>query len=108
MSDEDSMTVDEIERASTLDDAERAELQNPGYEIFIAALSILSIVNLLLMTLVDDKNLDYVLLDHERAPEPDPVHGLLRAVQDGRVPVRLLLPQLRLGRPAGQRPRRRS
>lgn len=62
MSDDRSMTVDEIERASTLDDAERAELQNPGYEIFIAALSILSILNLLIAAIVDDKNLDYVLL----------------------------------------------
>ncbi len=62
MSDGRSQTADEIEQGSTLDDAERAELQNPGYEIFIAALSILSILNLVFMTFVDDKNLDFVLL----------------------------------------------
>jgi voltage-gated potassium channel len=62
VSDGRSQTVDEIEQGSTLDEAERAELQNPGYEIFIAALSILSIVNLVLVTLVHDANLDYVLL----------------------------------------------
>lgn len=40
---------------------ERAGLKNPGYEIFIAALSILSIVNLVLILIVRDANLDYVL-----------------------------------------------
>ena len=49
MADERGASADKIERESSLDDSERAELQNPGYEIFIAALSILSIVNLVLM-----------------------------------------------------------
>jgi voltage-gated potassium channel len=40
---------------------ERAGLKNPGYEIFIGALSILSIVNLLLIFIVQDQSLDYVL-----------------------------------------------
>jgi voltage-gated potassium channel len=40
---------------------ERAGLKNPGYEIFIAALSILSIVNLLLIWILRDQDLDYVL-----------------------------------------------
>ena len=40
---------------------ERAGLSNPGYEIFIAALSILSIVNLVLIFVVQDEALDYVL-----------------------------------------------
>lgn len=40
---------------------ERAGLTNPGYEIFIAALSILSIVNLVLILVVRDESLDYVL-----------------------------------------------
>ena len=62
MTDEHRMSVAEIEQSSSLDEAERAELQNPGYEIFIAALSILSIVNLLLIAFVHDQNLDYVLL----------------------------------------------
>ena len=37
-------------------------LKSPGYEIFIALLSILSIVNLVLMYVVHDQNLDYVLM----------------------------------------------
>ena len=37
-------------------------LKNPGYEIFIALLSILSIFNLVLMYVVQDPNLDYVLM----------------------------------------------
>ncbi len=41
--------------------ARRRELKNPGYEIFIAALSILSIVNLVLLILVKDEKLDTVL-----------------------------------------------
>ena len=36
-------------------------LKNPGYEIFIGALSILSILNLVLMYVVTDQALDYVL-----------------------------------------------
>jgi voltage-gated potassium channel len=40
---------------------ERAGLKNPGYEIFIAALSILSIVNLVLILIVQDQSMDYVL-----------------------------------------------
>ena len=39
-----------------------SELKNPGYEIFIAALSILSIVNLVLLYLVQSQTLDYVLM----------------------------------------------
>ena len=34
---------------------ERAGLKNPGYEIFIGALSILSIVNLVLVFIVQDQ-----------------------------------------------------
>jgi voltage-gated potassium channel len=40
---------------------ERAGLKNPGYEIFIAALSVLSIVNLVLVFVIQDQDLDYVL-----------------------------------------------
>lgn len=40
---------------------EKAGLKNPGYEIFIAALSVLSIVNLVLILIVQDESLDYVL-----------------------------------------------
>ena len=39
----------------------RPELKNPGYEIFIAALSILSIINLVLLYVVQDSSLDSVL-----------------------------------------------
>jgi voltage-gated potassium channel len=37
-------------------------LKNPGYEIFIALLSILSIVNLALIIVIQDQALDYVLM----------------------------------------------
>ena len=40
---------------------EKAGLRNPGYEIFIGLLSILSIVNLVLMVLVKDQTLQIVL-----------------------------------------------
>lgn len=49
--------------AAAIDAAEeQAGLRNPGYEIFIALLSVLSIVNLALLYLVHDQNLDYVLM----------------------------------------------
>jgi hypothetical protein len=38
------------------------ELKNPGYELFVAAVSLLSIVNLLLLYVVRDESLDTVLL----------------------------------------------
>jgi hypothetical protein len=41
---------------------DRKELKDPGYEIFIGALSILSIVNIVLLYAISDKNLDTVLL----------------------------------------------
>jgi voltage-gated potassium channel len=47
---------DEALRASA-----RPELKNPGYEIFIAGLSILSIVNLVLLYVLQDAALDSVL-----------------------------------------------
>lgn len=40
---------------------ERAGLRNPGYEIFIGMLSILSILNLVLLLVVKDQDLQYVL-----------------------------------------------
>ena len=40
---------------------ERAGLKNPGYEIFIGLLSILSIFNLVLLFVVQDTDLQYVL-----------------------------------------------
>jgi voltage-gated potassium channel len=55
------MTSAEIEATTTLDEAERAELKNPGYELFVAGLSLLSIVNLGLLIVVKDDSLDYVL-----------------------------------------------
>jgi voltage-gated potassium channel len=41
--------------------ASRGELKDTGYEIFIAALSLLSIVNLVLVWLITDEALEYVL-----------------------------------------------
>ena len=41
---------------------ERHELKDVGYELFVAAVSVLSIVNLLLMYVVTDQSLDTVLL----------------------------------------------
>ena len=38
------------------------ELKDTGYEIFIGILSVLSIVNLVLLSAIDDTNLDTVLL----------------------------------------------
>jgi voltage-gated potassium channel len=58
---DEKMTRAEIESTTTLDDAERAELKNPGYELFVAGLSLLSIVNLGLLIVVKDDSLDYVL-----------------------------------------------
>ncbi len=52
----------DAEGRGNLDDAESAELQSPGYEIFIALLSILSIVNLVLIYAIDDEALNYVVL----------------------------------------------
>ncbi len=40
---------------------EKAGLRNPGYEIFMAALSVLSIVNLILAWFIEDESLDYVI-----------------------------------------------
>lgn len=55
-------TTDEVEEESTLDEAERKELQNPGYELFVAALSILSILNIILVEVISAEDLQYVLL----------------------------------------------
>ena len=46
---------------AAIDAAEERRAENPGYEIFIAALSVLSIVNLVLMYVVKDEDLDTVL-----------------------------------------------
>lgn len=55
-----SHPVNEASKAGA--DAERPSgLKNPGYEIFIAGLSILSIVNLILIYVVQDAALDTVL-----------------------------------------------
>ena len=56
------ITTADIEASTTLDEAERAELKNPGYELFVAGLSLLSIVNLLLLVVIDEAALQYVLL----------------------------------------------
>jgi voltage-gated potassium channel len=42
-------------------DERRSELKNTGYEIFIAVLSVLSIVNIILMYAIADENLDTVI-----------------------------------------------
>jgi hypothetical protein len=43
------------------DDRKRKELRNPGYEIFIGILSILSMLNVILLYVVADPNLDTVI-----------------------------------------------
>ena len=82
--------------------AQRKELKNTGYEIFIGILSILSIVNLVLLYAIKDESLDTVLFV---------MNGLLSAHLPGRLHLsavhrrvegRLLLPPVRLGRPARQ------
>lgn len=55
-------TSADIEAGTTLDEHERAELKNPGYELFVAALSVLSIVNLGLIYVVRNESLDYILM----------------------------------------------
>ena len=42
-------------------DVPRGELKNPGYEIFIAVLSVLTIVNLVLVYVADDPGIQDVL-----------------------------------------------
>ncbi len=59
----------------------RNELKNTGYEIFIAILSVLSIVNIVLMYAVDDDNLDTVILA---------MNGLLSGIFLGDFAYRLL------------------
>jgi voltage-gated potassium channel len=49
------------EQTTAPEEDEDGGLRNPGYEIFIAALSVLSIVNLILMYAFRDEQLDYVL-----------------------------------------------
>lgn len=51
----------EVAGSTTSPHLDRRELRNPGYEIFIAALSILSIVNLVLALVITDTSLDSVL-----------------------------------------------
>ncbi|HET7799719.1 MAG TPA: ion transporter [Humibacillus xanthopallidus] len=53
--------VHEVDGAAASPPGERRELKSPGYEIFIAALSILSIVNLVLGLVVREAALDAVL-----------------------------------------------
>lgn len=62
MSADEATSAEDVEHRSTLDAEERAELQNPGYELFIAALSILSIVNIVLIELVQVQSLQFVLV----------------------------------------------
>lgn len=45
-----------------VDDAQDGELKGTGYELFVGALSVLSIVNIVLQIVIDDPALDTVLL----------------------------------------------
>ena len=83
-------------------ETQHKELKNTGYEIFIGILSILSIVNIVLLYAIDDPNLDTVLQCHERAPQRHLPGRLHVPAVHGRVEVRVLLPPVRLGRPARQ------
>ena len=55
-----SHAIDEVPE-SDLDQSKSRVLANPGYEIFIGALSVLSIINLVLIYIFKDPALDYVL-----------------------------------------------
>ncbi len=83
-------------------DKERHELKDVGYEIFVGAVSVLSILNLVLMYVVEDESLDTVLLVMNVVLTVilfiDFVYRLVTAPSR----VGLLLPPVRLGRPAGQ------
>ena len=89
-------------RAERAPPKERHELKDVGYEIFVAAVSVLSIVNLVLMYVVSDQSLDTVLLVMNVLLTVilfvDFVYRLVTA------PSRsgLLLPSVRLGRPPGE------
>ena len=83
-------------------DTHRRELKNTGYEIFIGILSVLSIFNLVLLYTIEDDAPRHRALVHERAPQrhlPGRLHlpAVHRRVEDP-----LLLPPVRLGRPACQ------
>jgi voltage-gated potassium channel len=74
-------------------DERRDELKNTGYEIFIAVLSVLSIVNIVLMVAVDDDNLDTVIFA---------MNGLLSAIFLGDFTYRLLTADSKSGYFFGQ------
>jgi voltage-gated potassium channel len=61
MAPEEGAAVHDVGGGATSSVEDRHELRNPGYEIFIAALSILSIANILLEFLIIDAALDSVL-----------------------------------------------
>ena len=76
------------------------ELKNIGYELFIGALSILSILNLILGQLYKDPNLDDVLYIMNAIMTPIFLGDfVLSPLYDG-VEIDLLLARLWLGRPA--------
>jgi hypothetical protein len=77
-------------------DERPSELKNTGYEIFIAVLSVLSIVNLVLMYAIADDNLDTVIGAMNILQRRLPRRLRLPAV-DCRVEVRVLLPRVRVG-----------
>ena len=82
---------------------ERRELKNPGYEIFIGVLSMLSILNLVLLYVVAERPGPALHpLRDERAAQRDLLRRLLLPPLHGTLEVRLLLPAVRLGRPARQ------
>ena len=96
--------ITERTRGTDMADAEteHKELKNTGYEIFVGILSILSIVNIVLLYAVDDPNLSTVLRVMNGAPQRDLPGRLHLPTVHGRVEVPLLLPPVRLGRPARQ------
>ncbi|HET8988637.1 MAG TPA: ion transporter [Humibacillus sp.] len=61
MAAEDGTAVHEVGGSATSTPEDRHELRNPGYEIFIAALSILSIANIVLSYVITDTALESVL-----------------------------------------------
>ena len=83
--------------------SEKRELKNIGYEIFIGALSILSIINLVLLAwFVQDENIQTVLYVINAIMMPIFLGDFIYRLYTAESRSVLFLPRLRLGGPALQ------
>ena len=80
----------------------RNELKNTGYEIFIAILSVLSIVNIVLDVRGGRRQPRHGDLGDERPAQRHLPRRLRLPAPDRRLEVRVLHPPVRLGRPPGE------